>query len=120
MAMDLIRKEDGKHWTCTKSLWEYVLESAKQFGYKPQGTSQYDFDTGEPDDAWDSSDYVSKSGQFVHDEDARKLAESLDRSIAKHRPSETGTEIILSFLEWVRIYREGEEDTPYYPGFDIW
>ena len=120
MAMDLFRKEDGERWTCTKPLWEYILESAEKGGYKPQGTSQYDFDTGEPDDSWDSSDYVSKSGQFVHDEDAKNMGESLDKFMTKHQPTGTEKEIILSFVQWVRICKEGEEDKPYYPGFDIW
>ena len=120
MKLDLIRKEDGRHWECNRSHWESLIQSAEKSGYKAQGTTQYDFDTGEPDDDWDGTDYSSKSGQAVNSEDAKNLAESLDELITKHQISGAEEEIIVSFLEWVRIYRDGEEDRPYYPGFDIW
>ena len=120
MAIDLIRKIDGEHWTCSTSLWGYILESAKNAGYSPQGTSQYDFDTGEPDDDWDSNDYSSKAGQVVHEEDAKRMKESLDTFISRYQPTEEDNEIILSFIEWLVISKDGGEDNPYYPGFEIW
>ena len=52
MKLDLIRKEDGMHWECNRSHWECLIQSAEKSGYKAQGTTQYDFDTGEPDDDW--------------------------------------------------------------------
>ena len=69
MKMDLIRKQDGRHWECTRSPWESLIELAEKSGYKAQGTTQYDFDTGEPDDDWDGTDYISKSGQLVSGKD---------------------------------------------------
>ena len=121
MKLDLIRK-DGMHWECNRSHWESLIESAEKSGYKAQGTTQYDFDTGEPDDDWDGTDYSSKSGQVVSSEDAKNLAESLDELITKHQIAGVEEEIIVSFLEWVRISTtNGEEVTHYYyPGFDIW
>ena len=121
MKLDLIRKEDGRHWECNRSHWESLIQSAEKSGYKAQGTTQYDFDTGEPDDNWDGTDYSSKSGQLVSSEDAKKLAESLDESITKHQIIGGEEEIIVSFLEWIRISTTiGEEITHYYPGFEIW
>ena len=121
MKLDLIRKGDGMHWECNRSHWESLIESAEKSGYKAQGTTQYDFDTGEPDDDWDGTDYSSKSGQLVSSEDAKNLAESLDELITKHQISGAEEEIIVSFLEWVRIsITNGEEVTHHYPGFDIW
>ena len=121
MKMDLIRKQDGRRWECNRPIWESLIELAEKSGYKAQGTTQYDFDTGEPDDDWDGTDYSSKSGQVVSSEDAKNLAESLDELITKHQISGTEEEIIVSFLEWVRIsITNGEEVTHHYPGFDIW
>ena len=121
MKMDLIRKEDGKHWECSRSLWDSLIEQAEKYGYKAQGTTQYVFDTGEPDDDWDGTDYSSKSGQLVSSQDAKNLAESLDELLTKHQISGAEEEIIVSILEWVRIsITNDEEVTHHYPGFDIW
>ena len=121
MKIDLIRKEDGRHWECNRSIWESLIELAEKSGYKAQGTTQYDFDTGEPDDDWDGTDYSSKSGQLVSGEDAKNLAESLDELITKHQIAGVEEEIIVSFLEWLRISTiNSEEGTHYYPGFEIW
>ena len=121
MKMDLIRKGDGQHWECNRPVWESLIELAEKSGYKAQGTTQYDFDTGEPDDDWDGTDYSSKSGQLVSGTDAKNLAESLDELISQHQISGAEEEIIVSFLEWVRISTtNGEDGTHYYPGFDIW
>ena len=121
MKLVLIRKGDGMHWECNRSHWESLIESAEKYGYKAQGTTQYDFDTGEPDDNWDGTDYSSKSGQLVSSEDAKNLAESLDESITKHQIIGGEEEIIVSFLEWARISTiNNREGTHYYPGFEIW
>ena len=120
MKMDLIRKQDGRHWECNRPIWESLIELAEKSGYKAEGTTQYDFDTGEPDDDWDGTDYSSKSGQLVSSGDAKNLAESLDELITKHQISGPEEEIIVSFLEWVRITTIDEDETHYYPGFDIW
>jgi hypothetical protein len=121
MKLDLIRKGDGMHLECNRSHWVSLIESAEKNGYRAQGTTQYDFDTGEPDDNWDGTDYSSKSGQLVSSEDAKNLAESLDELITKHQVTGVEEEIIVSFLEWVRITTKNDEDeTHYYPGFDIW
>jgi len=121
MKMDLIRKQDGRHWECNRPIWESLIELAEKSGYKAQGTTQYDFDTGEPDDDWDGTDYSSKSGQLVSGKDAKNLAESLDELITKHQITGVEEEIIVSFLEWVRVSTtNGEKVTYYYPGFDIW
>ena len=114
--MDLIRKGDGQHWECNRPVWESLIELAEKSGYKAQGTTQYDFDTGEPDDDWDGTDYSSKSGQVGSSEDAKNLAESLDELNTKHQIGGAEEEIIVSFLEWVRIsITNGEEVTHHYP-----
>ena len=121
MKLDLIRKGDGMHWECNRSHWESLIESAEKNGYKAQGTTQYDFDTGEPDDDWDDTDYSSKSGQLVSNEDAKNLAESLDELVVNHQVAGVEEEIIVSFLEWVRISTiNSEEEEHHYPGFEIW
>ena len=121
MKLDLIRKEDGRHWECDRSHWESLIESAEKSGYKAQGTTQYDLDTGEPDDDWDGTDYSSKSGQLISSEDAKNLAESLDELTTKRQVTGVEEEIIVSFLNWVRIPTiNGEDGTYYYPGFEIW
>ena len=97
MKLDLIRKGDGMHWECNRSHWESLIQSAEKSGYKAQGTTQYDFDTGETDDNWDGTDYSSKSGQLVGSEDAKNLAESLDELITKHQISGAEEEICLLY-----------------------
>ena len=53
MGMDLSRLEDGEKWTCSNTLWGYILESAEKGGWKPEGTSKYDEESDSEDPNWD-------------------------------------------------------------------
>ena len=117
--MDLIRKIDGKHWECSATTWDRILGLAETAGYVRSGTAQYDLDTGEPDDNWDSNDYTSQSGQLVVEEDARTLAQSLDRLIMHYSTTKEEKRGVLAFVQWLKISNTGK-DEDYYPGFEIW
>ena len=53
MGYNLSRMDDGLEWTCSQSLWSFVLESAKEKGWQPMGTFKIDDDSGDEDPAWD-------------------------------------------------------------------
>ena len=75
MGMDLSRLEDGEKWTCSNTLWGYILESAEKGGWKPEGTSKYDEESDSEDPNWDESDYSTQEGQQVSDDDSKNMAE---------------------------------------------
>lgn len=117
--MDLIRKIDGNHWECSRADWDRILHLAETAGYVRLGTVQYDFDTGEPDDNWDSNDYTSQSGQLVIQEDAETLARSLDQLIMRDSATNEEREAVLKFAQWLKI-SDKEKGEERYPGFEIW
>ena len=117
--MDLIRKIDGNHWECSRTDWDRILYLAETAGYVRLGTLQYDFDTGEPDDNWESNDYTSQSGQLVIEKDAKTLARSLNALIMRDSTTKEEREAVLEFAQWLKISDE-EKGEEHYPGFEIW
>jgi hypothetical protein len=93
MGVDLYGKHGGyvyMNWTN----WEYCLETAYSYGWKPRGTVAADpaflqdvygpvrEGFQEPDySEWDGS-YFSNNWQIVTDDDARAIAEALRHAIA--------------------------------------
>ena len=74
MGMALGRS-NGDYFGVSYSLWSAMLELAERWGWRPAGTVLSE--EGNPAD-WGGS-YYSSDGQKCQDEDARGLAEALDR-----------------------------------------
>ena len=102
MGMDLGGK--GGYFSCNNATWVAVLRLAYDHGWKPAGTEPprwIDANTGElcaqlpPDmETWNSMgysmDYYSNSGQGVSDQDARNIADALERALEEDETSDEG------------------------------
>ena len=117
MGIDLSRLEDAEKWSCSNTLWGYILESAEKGGWKPEGTSKLDEQTESEDANWDRTDYSTQEGQQVSDDDSKNMAEALDNYLKSNNSVDIEERIVKSFLEWVRYDDNGEL---YYPGFEIY
>jgi hypothetical protein len=88
MGMDL--SGAGGYFGINCRAWGMVLELAQRFGgWVPLGT-RAPSDWKEPDSAWDPMDYWSNSYQEVSDQDARNLADALERAlldVPRQRPA---------------------------------
>ena len=117
MAVDLVRKEDGEKLNLSNQIWGFILQTAEENGWEPEGTSLLDEETEEEKKDWDTSDYSSNEGQSVEEEDAENIANALKIYLDKvDSPNPVEVEAINKFLAWVSF--EDEED--YFPGFEIW
>jgi hypothetical protein len=79
MGMDLISKS-GSTFDLSSDWWLFYRTLAEKCGWTPKGT-------GKPDhlsekDEWDGN-YDYNDGQTVHEEDARALAQALERALAE-------------------------------------
>ena len=84
MGVDLIGRRNSRF---SAGAWDYCLEVAVAFGWKPAGTvTPLDF-SGE----W-SGTYCSNDFQIVTDKDARALAAALHRAIFALSTNQTQTE----------------------------
>ena len=113
MAYNLSRNDDGKENIISNAYYGLILEKARENGWEPIGTYKID-DDGEEDESWDSSDYVSNSGQGVSEEDAYALSDALKKTLEISSLDENEREIISEFIEWLFI---SEDETP---GFEIY
>jgi hypothetical protein len=82
MGMDL-----GRGLSLNWHAWRYCLETAKTFGWVPQGTElrhcPYGREITEAEKQEWSGTYFSNDWQWVTDEDAREMAKALRRAIAR-------------------------------------
>jgi hypothetical protein len=62
------------------STWRFLLETARKFGWQPQGT----VDPIYSDDYW-SGGYHSNDGQRVLEEDADALVDALEEALLSNR-----------------------------------
>jgi hypothetical protein len=60
-------------------LWELALPLARHYGWKPTGTAQPDDWDGKADGRWTGT-YEGNDGQWVVEQDAAALAETLERA----------------------------------------
>ena len=47
MAVDLVRKEDGEKLNLSNQIWGFILQTAEENGWEPEGTSLLDVETEE-------------------------------------------------------------------------
>ena len=47
MAVDLVRKEDGEKLNLSNQIWGFILQTAEENGWEPEGTSLLDEETEE-------------------------------------------------------------------------
>ena len=47
MAVDLVRKEDGEKLKLSNQIWGFILQTAEENGWEPEGTSLLDEETEE-------------------------------------------------------------------------
>jgi hypothetical protein len=81
MAMDLFSEIEG-WFRFDVSEWKRLLELARGHGWEPMGTESPDLEPDfSPRKDWDGS-YFSNDYQTVTAEDARNLADALERAIA--------------------------------------
>jgi hypothetical protein len=78
MGMDLISKS-GSTFDLSSDWWRFYLNLAAKCGWTPKGTGKPDH-LGEKDE-WDGS-YEWNDGQIVGEEDAKALAQALERALA--------------------------------------
>ena len=45
MAVDLVRKEDGEKLNLSNQIWGFILQTAEENGWEPEGTSLLDEET---------------------------------------------------------------------------
>ncbi len=74
MSVDLVN-EQGHTWGTGNLTWQKVLWLAYQYGWEPAGTKDPEGWVGE----WHGN-YSTNSGQIVAAEDARALANALERA----------------------------------------
>ena len=98
MGVDLIRnnEEMGFNW----SGWRKILEIAFNHGWKPTGTVNDIDQDGKPIQDW-SGTYFSNDYQYVTDEDAKNLAEALERAISEF-DEELYMKKVLPFIEFCK------------------
>ena len=99
MAVDLVRKEDGENLNLSNQIWGFILQTAEENGWEPEGTSLLDEETEEEKKNWDTSDYSSNEGQSVEEEDAENIANALKIYLDKvDSPNPVEVEAINKFL----------------------
>jgi hypothetical protein len=76
MSFDLARKGENSSWS--NAGWPEVLSLAEHYDWKPAGTGP---PNGVKNAGWDGG-YASNDGQFVAADDARRLADALERGLA--------------------------------------
>ena len=47
MSVDLVRKEDGERLKLSNQIWGFILQTAEENGWEPEGTSLLDEETEE-------------------------------------------------------------------------
>ena len=47
MSVDLVRKEDGERLILSNQIWGFILQTAEENGWEPEGTSLLDEETEE-------------------------------------------------------------------------
>ena len=52
MAVDLVRKEDGEKLNLSNQIWGFILQTAEENGWEPEGTSLLDEETEEEKKIW--------------------------------------------------------------------
>ncbi len=75
-------------FSATNTTWYHILNMAVQYGWEPVGTSASRFDycndvpigEGETRSDWDGG-YTTNDYQVVEDEDARNMADALERAL---------------------------------------
>ena len=45
MSVDLVRKEDGERLKLSNQIWGFILQTAEENGWEPEGTSLLDEET---------------------------------------------------------------------------
>tara|TARA_B100000123_G_C25353256_1_gene263805 strand:- start:171 stop:401 length:231 start_codon:yes stop_codon:yes gene_type:complete len=45
MSVDLVRKEDGERLILSNQIWGFILQTAEENGWEPEGTSLLDEET---------------------------------------------------------------------------
>jgi hypothetical protein len=81
MGMDLISTSDGEGFRFSHYGWESVLALAYDYGgWVPAGTQPPQFEGEPPWEGW-SKTYCSNDRQVVTAEDARNLADALERAL---------------------------------------
>jgi hypothetical protein len=72
----------GGYFGINNNAWRCLLELAYRYGgWKPLGTEPFDGLLAEDKQAWDPYNYVTNDYQTVTAEDARNLADALERAL---------------------------------------
>jgi hypothetical protein len=101
----------------TVSCWVNVLKLAMLFGWKPAGTRLYDED-GLPELDWCGS-YCSNGYQEVTEDDARRLADALERSLPDIPNEEAMADRLVKVVcDGVEVY--GIPDGVRYSPLEFW
>ena len=80
-------------------MWGVILETAKNNGWCPDGTSLVD-DEGEEVDDWDCTNYASHAGQRVHCFDSEDICDALNKATivdVDHK------EVFDRFVKWCSV-----------------
>ncbi len=84
MATELLNLRTNEIISFTNVSWKEILNLALNEGWKPRGTVLYkDNNCFEINEDWESSDYISNSGQVIESKDADALGEFLSLAISK-------------------------------------
>lgn len=83
MGMDLHRRksdryEGEEYFRANMRGWGFLTDLAEEGGWKPKGTI-YLLSDGTEDPVWDGG-YHSNDGQYVTPEDARAMADAIERA----------------------------------------
>ena len=77
--MDNSFEGEGGAFPFSDQLWPKVLELARRYSWKPQGTRRY-LENGEIDTNWEGG-YLDNCGQTISSEDAANLAQALEDAL---------------------------------------
>jgi len=110
MGMDLTRVRDGAYFRWNRSYWFAVLELAYQYGWQPMGTElKYDKYGHDRSSDW-NGDYRLNCGQTITPQDARRIADALERALPDV-PAEEAVTAKMTTYEGARA-RSCQADQP--------
>ena len=100
MGVDLMRYNESMSYNWHG--WRHVLKTAVKYGWKPAGTVNEIDEAGQPILDWDGT-YFSNDYQYVTVEDAKNLAEALERAISEFDDKE----YLYHILPFIKFCRRG-------------